>query len=40
MILFGHLDTWLLIGFLTVGAWGLAEILGAWLEWRERGKEK
>ena len=36
MTLYGHLETWLLIGFLAVGAWGLAEMLTAWLEWRER----
>ena len=34
MTLYGSLDTWLLIGFLALGAWGLTEIITAFIEWR------
>ena len=36
MTLFGHLDTWLLIGWLILGVWGLVEIIDALMQWRER----
>lgn len=36
MTLFGHLDTWLLIGVMILGVCGLMELHDAWVEWRER----
>lgn len=40
MSLYGHWETWLLVGVFAAVGWGLVEILTALVEWRERSRRK